>query len=67
MRGYDDPRTPADRIKDTGIMPEPQRRQMEDSYQRLDLTGLTNRINEIQQRLIRLAAAKTYSQSPNAA
>ena len=67
VRSYDDPRTPADRIKDTGIMLEPQRRHMDDLYASLDLAGLTNRINEIQQRLIRLAAAKTYSQAPHAA
>lgn len=67
VRSYDDPRTPADRIKDTGIMLEPQRQHMDELYVSLDLAGLTNRINEIQQRLIRLAAAKTYAQSPNAA
>lgn len=67
VRSYDDPRTPADRIKDTGIMLKPQRRHMDELYANLDLAGLTNRINEIQQRLIRLAAAKTYSQSPHAA
>ena len=67
VRSYDDPRTPAQRIKDTGIMLEPQRRHMEDLYANLDLAGLTNRINEIQQQLIRLAAAKTYSQAPHAA
>ncbi|MHA7271553.1 integrase catalytic domain-containing protein [Arthrobacter sp. HLT1-20] len=67
VRSYDDPRTPAKRIKDTGIMLEPQRHHMDELYASLDLAGLTNRINEIQQRLIRLAAAKTYSQSPHAA
>lgn len=67
VRSYDDPRTPADRIKDTGIMLEPQRHYLDELYASLDLAGLTNRINEIQQRLIRLAAAKTYSQAPHAA
>ena len=67
VRSYDDPRTPADRIKATGIMLEPQRQHLDMLYTSLDLAGLTNRINEIQQRLIRLAAAKTYSQSPHAA
>lgn len=67
VRSYDEPRTPADRIKDTGIMLEPQRHHMDELYERLDPARLTNRINEIQQRLIGLAAAKTYSQSPHAA
>ncbi len=67
VRSYDDPRTPARRIKDTGIMLEPQREHVNEFYARLDLAGLTNRISEIQQRLIRLAAAKTYAQSPHAA
>ncbi|WP_170133123.1 integrase catalytic domain-containing protein [Arthrobacter livingstonensis] len=67
VRSYDNPRTPAQRIKDTGIMLEPQRHHMDKLYNSLDLAGLTNRINEIQQRLIRLAAAKTYSQAPHAA
>jgi len=66
-RTYDAPRTPAQRIKDTGIMLEPQRRHMDELYDILDLAGLTNRINEIQQHLIHLAAAKTNSQSPHAA
>ncbi len=67
VRSYDGPRTPAQRIKDTGIMLEPQRHHMEDLYASLVLADLTNRLNEIQQRLIRLAAAKTYSQAPHAA
>ncbi|MHA7304271.1 hypothetical protein ACX80E_03350 [Arthrobacter sp. TMN-49] len=46
---------------------EPQRHHLDELYASLDLAGLTNRINEIQQRIIRLAGAKTYSQSPHAA
>lgn len=67
VRSYDDPCTPLQRIKDTGIMLEPQRHHMDELYDSLDPAGLTNRINEIQQRLIRLAAAKTYTQSPRTA
>lgn len=67
IRCYDAPHTPADRIKDTGIMLAPQRQHMEDLYNSLDLAGLTCRIHEIQQQLIRHAAAKSYSQTPNAA
>ncbi len=67
VRSYDDPRTPAQRIKDTGTMLERQRWRMDEPYARLELAGLMNRINETRQRLIRLAAAKTYSQSPHAA
>ncbi|NVM99898.1 hypothetical protein G6035_14675 [Arthrobacter sp. SDTb3-6] len=42
----------------------PQRRYMDRLYTNLDLAGLTRRINEIQQQLIRMAAAKTYSHPP---
>ena len=49
VRSYDDPRTPAQRIKDTGIMLEPQRHHMEELYASMDLAELTNQINEIQQ------------------
>jgi transposase InsO family protein len=66
-RTYDNPRTPAERIKDTGIMLEPQRQYMDRLYKSLDLAGLTRRINEIQQQLIRMAAAKTYAQTNHAA
>lgn|GEM_PF-3459909 len=54
-------------IKDTGILLEPQRLHMDELYEILNLAGLTNRINEIQQHLIHVAAAKTNSQSPHAA
>ena len=63
VRSYDDPCTPAQRVKETGIMLEPQHHQMDELHASLDLAVLTNQINEIQQRLIRLAAAKTYSQA----
>ncbi|MEV8145621.1 hypothetical protein [Specibacter sp. NPDC078709] len=53
--------------KVTGIILIPQRHQLAELYASLDLAGPTNRINEIQPRLIRLAAAKTCSQSPHAA
>ena len=66
-RSYDPPRTPAERIKDTGIMLPPQRQYMDQLYASLDLAGLARRINEIQQRLIRMAAAKTYAQTNHAA
>jgi hypothetical protein len=54
--------SPAGRIKDTGIMLEPQRRYMDRFYASLGLAGLTRRISEVQQQPIRMAAAKAYFQ-----
>lgn len=63
VRAYDAPRTPADRVKDTGIMLPPERETMEELHHSVDLAALTRRIHDIQQELIRLAATKTYSQA----
>lgn len=65
-RNYDDPRTPAQLIMDTGILLELQRHHLDELYASLELAGLSNRINEIQQQLIRLAAANTFSQAHHA-
>jgi hypothetical protein len=67
VRDYDAPRTPADRVKDTGIMLPPERAALEEFYRTVDLAALTRRIVDIQDQLIRLAAAKTHSQSTRVA
>lgn len=61
-REYDKPCTPADRVKGTGILLPPERLALEDLCRSVDLAELGNRIQHIQEELIRLAAAKTYSQ-----
>lgn len=48
-------------------MLDSQRDYLDELYDSLDLAGPTNQISEIQQRLLRLAAAKTHSQAPHAA
>ena len=48
MRSYDDPRTPAQRIKHTGVMLEPQRQHTDEFYTSLDLAGLRNQSNNSQ-------------------
>ncbi|WP_043472601.1 DDE-type integrase/transposase/recombinase [Paeniglutamicibacter gangotriensis] len=62
-RDYDAPRTPADRVKDTGIMLPPERQRMTETYVATDLAKMTKEINNIQGELIRLAALKTRSQT----
>ncbi|GAA4362550.1 DDE-type integrase/transposase/recombinase [Paeniglutamicibacter cryotolerans] len=63
VRDYDAPRTPADRVKGTGVMLPPERAAVEELLREVDLAKLTRRISGIQQDLIRLAAAKTSSQA----
>ncbi|MGP5227289.1 integrase catalytic domain-containing protein [Arthrobacter rhombi] len=63
VREYDLPRTPADRVRETGVMLPPQRLAVAELHRTVDLTALTRRIHQIQQELIHLAAAKTYSQA----
>ncbi len=67
VRDYDAPRTPADRVKDTGIMLPPERAALEELYQTVYLATLTRRIVDIQDQLIRLVAAKIHSQSTRVA
>lgn len=62
-RDYDAPRTPADRVKDTGIMLPLERHTMAETYAATDLARITREINDIQGELIRLAALKTRSQT----
>lgn len=67
VRTYDQPRTPADRVIDTGILLPPEREQLEALRASVDLADLTHRIGGIQRRLIALAETKTYAQAPRAA
>lgn len=62
-RAYDNPRTPADRVKNTGMMLPEQRVWLENLYSESDLAALSQRIHEIQQELICLAGLKTQAQA----
>lgn len=62
-RGYDAPRTPSDRVNDTGVMLPPERHAMAESYAAMNLAKMTKEINNIQRERIRLAAQKTRSQT----
>lgn len=63
VRLYDSPRTPANRVKDTGIMLPPERQALEELLKGLDLAAITRRISELQGELMHLATTKTYSQA----
>ena len=67
VRSYDLPRTPADRVTDSGVLLPPQRDQLAALHASVDLAELTDHIHRIQQQLIRAAEAKTYAQAPHAA
>ena len=60
-RDYDAPRTPADRVKDTGVMLPPERQTLAATYAAADLAGITKEVNDIQRELIRLTALETRS------
>ncbi|WP_431710638.1 integrase catalytic domain-containing protein [Glutamicibacter uratoxydans] len=62
VRSYDAPRTPADRVKSTGVMLPPERDALEQLYRETNLAELTRRIHQLQLELIRLAEAKTQAQ-----
>lgn len=67
VRDYDGPRTPAQRVTDTGILLPPQREQLAHLYATVDVAGLSRQITRIQGELIRYARTKTQSQAPKAA
>ncbi len=67
VRDYDTPRTPVERVKATGVMLPPERDILDALYRTINLAELTHNISDIQDQLIRLAAAKTYSQTPRVA
>ncbi|HEY5222185.1 MAG TPA: DDE-type integrase/transposase/recombinase, partial [Microbacteriaceae bacterium] len=67
VRSYDAPRTPADRVIDSGILLPPDRQRLDVLRESIDLAALTDQISRIQHRLITLAEAKTYAQAPQAA
>lgn len=65
-RIYDKPRTPYQRLLDTGILDDTTRARLETEHQALTPAKLTRRINKIQQQLIELAAARTQGTRPAA-
>jgi transposase InsO family protein len=67
VRTYDQPRTPADRVLDSGILLAPERERLQSMHESTDLAELTDHISRIQRRLINLAESKTYAQAPQAA
>ena len=67
VRIYDAPRTPADRVLDSGILLPSERERLTTLHASIDLAELTDHIQRIQHRLINLAEAKTYAQAPHAA
>lgn len=67
VRTYDAPATPADRILASGILLPPDHTRLETMRANTDLAELTDHITRIQHRLIALAEAKTYAQTPQAA
>ncbi|MGC2938893.1 MULTISPECIES: transposase family protein [unclassified Brevibacterium] len=58
-RLYDTPKTPYRRLLDSGILNAKQKRELEKYRAGLDLVDLAAGIDQIQQRLIKLAAGKT--------
>lgn len=67
VRSYDVPRTPANRVIDSGILLPRERQRLDTLRENIDLAALTEQISHIQHRLIVLAEAKTYAQAPQAA
>ncbi len=67
LRTYDRPRTPADRIMNTGILLPPERERLAALRASVDVADLSERVTRIQHKLIYLAEAKTYAQSAPAA
>ncbi len=58
-RVYDAPKTPYQRLLDSGILSVEQKAELQQYRARLDLVGLAEKIDQIQQRLVKLAASKT--------
>lgn len=65
-RIYDAPMTPYQRLLDAGILDETARASIETEHQGLNPAAITRRINQIQQQLIDLAAARTQGTRPAA-
>lgn len=65
-RIYDKPKTPYQRLLDCGILDESTRTTIEVEHADLNPAAITRRINQIQQQLIDLAAARTKGTRPAA-
>ena len=65
-RVYDKPRTPYQRLLDTGVLDEKTRTRLEREHLKLNPARTTRRINQIQQQLIELASARTQGTRPAA-
>lgn len=65
-RIYDTPKTPYQRLLDTGILDDNARAAIELEHNALNPAAITRRINQIQRQLIDLAAARTQGTRPAA-
>lgn len=65
-RIYDTPRTPYQRLLDSGVLNENARARLEKEHTKLNPAAITRRIVKIQQQLIDLAAARTQGTRPAA-
>lgn len=65
-RTYDKPRTPYQRLIDADILDQHTRQRLEREHAGLNPAKITRRINQIQQQLIDLAAARTQGTRPAA-
>lgn len=63
VRTYDAPRTPLQRVIDTGIMLPPERQRVEELLEQTNLAALTKSITTIQKQRIACAAAKNRTQA----
>lgn len=64
-RLYDAPRTPYQRLKDSGILSQPQLDELEAQYRSINPAALTRQILTYQDRLISLAKDKTLAMAAN--
>ena len=65
-RVYDRPRTPYQRLVDAGVLDTKTQARLEQERATLNPARITRRINQIQQQLIDLAAARTQGTRPAA-
>jgi hypothetical protein len=65
-RVYDAPRTPYQRLVDSGVLDAKTQARLEREHANLNPARITRRITQIQQQLIDLAAARTQSTRPAA-
>ncbi len=61
---YDRPETPYSRLLRSGLLNEKRRAKLEAEHEKLNPARITRRINQIQQQLIDLAAARTQARRP---